>query len=137
MGEQEPDAAKADGPDDEYALASSAEAESRLEPTLPPGCSLELPEAVEAPRERFQFTLSELLLLLSAASFLLSVISTVLKFVPGGVPAKNFAGLMGLGALVSMVLMARFPPRRAIVRVGWWTLLLLYLLACAIALLKG
>ena len=80
-------------------------------------------------KERFQFTLSELLLLMVAASVLLSLLSIL----PGGYRPETFATVFGLGLLVSLIFLAVLKPARAIVQIAWWVVLVCYVVACVVA----
>ena len=84
-------------------------------------------------RDDLQFSLGELLLLMAGASCFMSL----LGYFPGGYTAANFAGLTGLGVLAALLIIAFVSPVRAIVNVGLWAMLILYLLACGVALWKG
>ena len=79
--------------------------------------------------ERFQFSLAELLLLMALASLILGIL--------GCFPRKYAAGLSGLGALVSMLVIAVLKPTRAIIYVAWWVILGIYLLTCIGEILTG
>ena len=80
-------------------------------------------------QDRFQFSLAELLLLMAAASLVLGVL--------GCFPPKYGATLAGLGVLLSMIVLAVIKPSRAIVHVGWWVMLFVYLLTCIVAIVLG
>ena len=128
---------EADEPEDAYPLAPSGELPPRPDPSPPPGVRWEPAGGEESEPERFQFSLSELLWLVAAFSFLLSFMSSVIRFLPGSMKAETFAGMMGFGTLLCLIVMAVFPSERRIVQVGWWTLAVLYLLACVMALIQG
>lgn len=84
--------------------------------------------------KQFQFSLFELLVLTAAVAAIFSFISTVSRFLPGGMSPANFAGLLGLVALVCLVVIALVPNARRIVIIGWWVLVGLYLMSCVFAL---
>ena len=76
---------------------------------------------------RFQFSLKELLLLITAAALLLSVIQSL----PESLAPEYLAGLAGLAALLSMGVLAAMQPKRAIVHLVWWLMMVAYLVCCA------
>ena len=119
--------------DDEYRVAPADPNVVTPDPMmLMPNIDPPADEEPEGPR-RFQFSLRELILLVTGASVFLSIVRSL----PGGSFAKAFAGWAGLLVLVAMILMACLQPKRLIFRVGWWVLLGLYLAACAAAILQG
>jgi len=89
-------------------------------------CELELDE------DRFQFSLFELLAVAAAASVLCSVVVTL-----SGDSAAVCAGLLGLCTLVMLIVLEVLHISWPALRLAWWVLLGIYLLACAVALLRG
>ncbi len=89
----------------------------------------EFPDIKPAEKEPFQFSLAELLLLTALASILLGIL--------GCFPHQYAAGLAGLGALVSMLVLSILKPNRAIIHVGWWVVFGIYLVSCLRAMIAG
>jgi hypothetical protein len=87
-------------------------------------------------RDEYQFSLLELLILMAMLAGILAVARTVGLLIPGGNTVENLAGIMGLAALVSMIVLAIIPFSKRIVLVGWWALLGLYILTALIALFQ-
>jgi len=88
-----------------------------------PHPSQDLNEVItEAEREesRFQFSMAEMLLLVGAVALFLGVL--------GCFPREYSAGLAGLGALASMLVLILLKPTQPIVRLGWWIVLVIYAL---------
>jgi drug/metabolite transporter (DMT)-like permease len=109
----------------------------RVEPPLPCGAPPDPAERDAVNWEGYQFTLSELLLLTAAVALVLSVLSSINRLLPGAITPKVFAGLLGVGALCCLIAGIFFQPRRPIVVVGWYVLVVLYLVACVVATLAG
>ena len=88
------------------------------------------------PREN-QFSIREMRGLTFFVAVVFSAISTTMRFLPPEAsPARyvgNIAAVLGFGALASMVVLAAIPSVRRIVTVGWWVLVVLYLLASVAA----
>lgn len=103
------------------------------EPSVYPVARRQPPESEPEEEGRFQFTLAELLLLVAVASFFLGI----LGLLPGAYTAANFAWLTGVGALLSMIALEVLKPTRTIIRLGWWAILVTYVLACVVAVIKG
>jgi len=80
-------------------------------------------------KERFQFTLSEMLGLMVAVSVFLSFLSIL----PGGHTPGALAAVLGFGLLISLIFLAVAEPERAIVRITWWFALVFYVMACVFA----
>ena len=132
MTEQDDDTNRSKQSDEDYPLAPSEPESAEDKRIWYPGKTDEPPEAEPPQKDRFQFSLAELLLLMAAASFFLSI----LGFLPEQYAIQNFAGLAGLGVLLSLIVLAFTKPARPIIHIGWWAMLLLYLLACVAALIK-
>ncbi len=118
-------------PDDTYPVVPPDPELVDYQPRVYPRA--EPPEHEPRAEDRFQFTLAELLLTVVLASVLLSIVGLL----PGGYTAANFAGLAGLGALLSLVVVTLIQPARPIVRLAWWAMLVIYGLACVVAVLRG
>ena len=87
----------------------------------PPAPSVDINEVVTAAEKedsRFQFSITEMLLLVGAAALFLGIL--------GCFPRGYAAAFAGLGALVSMIVLILLKPTRPIVRLGWWIILLIY-----------
>jgi hypothetical protein len=91
------------------------------------------PEPEPQEEDRLQSTLAELLLAVAAAWLFLSV----LGLFPGGYTAANFAGLAGIRVLLSLAVLALLQPTRPIIRLCWWAMLVIYGLACVVAVIRG
>lgn len=93
------------------------------------------PSQIEAIREAFvgneaeasRFSLWGLLGIVSGASLILAVGSYL--------PKPVFAGAVGIATLVSMVALSAMKRPPGILQVGWWTLLVIYLMAIFSAIL--
>ncbi len=84
-------------------------------------------------RERFhfQFTLADLFILTTATAVLLGVMRMVAW------RWQYAAGLGGIGAFVSLVVITYVAPERHIAKTIWWSILAFYLLACFAAVITG
>ena len=80
---------------------------------------------------RFQFTLSDLFVVTTALSVLLSIMG-LLKW-----KWQYAAGLAGIGAFVSLLVITIVEPERRTTHVIWWSFFVFYLLACLVALITG
>lgn len=80
-------------------------------------------------KQRFQFSLSEMLLLMVAVSVFLSFVGIL----PGGYAPETLATLFGFGLLVSLIFLGVLKPERAIVQLAWWVVLVFYVVACVVA----
>ena len=86
------------------------------------------PDADARPDWDRGYSLAQLFVLLVVVSVLLAVIRL---FSP-----QIAAGLAGLAVLVGLVVMSVGDPP-AIVRLAWWTMLAIYLMAAAVAVVRG
>ncbi|MCE9547725.1 MAG: hypothetical protein K8T25_19820 [Planctomycetia bacterium] len=86
------------------------------------------PRPSDPPAEPFHFSLAELLALVTMAAVLLAVLRLT-------GPAA-FAAVSGVLAFVSLVAISMLKPDRAIIHVAWWTIVLIYLLSAAAAILQ-
>lgn len=73
---------------------------------------------IEKEQSRFQFSMGEMLLLVGIVALFLGIL--------GCFPREYSAGLAGLGALASMLVLILMKPTQPIVRLGWWIVLLIY-----------
>ncbi len=78
----------------------------------------ELIATAEKKESRFQFSIGEMLLLVGAVALFLGIL--------GCFPREYSAGLAGLGALASMLVLVVLKPTQSIVRLGWWIVLAIY-----------
>ena len=118
---------------DEYPLAP------QVEPLLP--APMIEPDEPRIDSESNQFTLGELLGLVTAMVVLLSVIGSVARWTSMGTSPATFAaayaGVLGFGALASMIALTWMPQARRIVVVGWWALWGLYVVTAIAAFLMS
>ena len=84
--------------------------------------------AAEKEESRFQFSIAEMLLLVGAVALFLGVL--------GCFPPEYAAGLAGLGALASMLVLILLRPTQPIIRLGWWIVLVIYALMVLTKILK-
>jgi hypothetical protein len=95
MADPPPAPNESDTPKDEYPLAQAKDTpggEGRLLPPLP---EPQVPEIDTGHKERYQFTLSELLWLMVGVSLFLSALSSAGSFLPGGDDARAAGRLYG------------------------------------------
>ena len=74
------------------------------------------------PKIPFQYSLADMFVLTTAVAVFMSIMSLF--------PLHTIAGVSGLGALFSLILLIFWPPEQPLLRLGWWVLFALYLLAC-------
>ncbi len=119
---------------DEYPL-SPDEPLPQVEDSMPaqPIDSAERP--IDA--ETNQFSLGELLGLVTVIAVLLSMIGSVVRWTSLGKSpatlAAVYATVLGLVAVVSMIALSWLPQARRIAVVGWWALLALYIITAIVA----
>ena len=89
----------------------------------------ELCTTAEKQASRFQFSVAEMLLLVGVVALFLGVL--------GCFPREYAAGLAGLGALASMLVLILLKPTQPIVRLGWWIVLAIYALMILTTFLEG
>jgi hypothetical protein len=80
----------------------------------------EIYTTAERESSRFQFSVAEMLLLVGVVALFLGIL--------GCFPREYAAGLAGLGALVSMLVLILLKPTQPIIRLGWWIVLAIYAL---------
>jgi hypothetical protein len=131
MVDDRPDIDESNARDDEYPIAPPAfERPKARMPWAPFSFDPDQLPQFGAPKDApFQFSLADLLLLVAAVSIVLGLTNWL--------PPAYAAGLAGFGALVSMVVLASLKPSRAIVYVGWWVVLAIYLVSCFRAMITG
>jgi hypothetical protein len=83
-------------------------------------------EATKRESFRFQFSMQDMLIAMTVAAVVLGLI----RILGGATPTATLLGLVALGGLVSHVIGFE-PPKRIIL--GWWFILVLYLLLCIFA----
>jgi hypothetical protein len=133
-----PDAADEAGPDrvpaDDNRQVEGSRG-SRLTPAAPSTRGELSPRQIEAIREAFvsadaessRFSLWGLLAVVSGASLILAAGSYF--------PKPIFAGAVGIATLVSLVALSAMKHPPGVLQVGWWVLLLIYLMAIFSAIL--
>ena len=120
----------ADGPDDEYRVLPPEPVQVR--PTVP--TYSELPDDLfdlepQAEKEGFQFSLAELMGVVTAAAICLGVVCSL----PSGGRLQAALGIIGIGLFVSLIVLEHFRPERRILYIAWWTLFVCYLLTGLLA----
>jgi len=115
-------------PEQEYPLAPADANATRDEPVVPP---LFPPASREEPPSEgpFQFSLTEALVLLAILAMLLGVMRTF--------PRTWAAFLTGIVVFLSLVIMSLLKLERPIFHLGWWALLVVYVLLCIAAMVTG
>jgi len=111
----------AENTEEGYPLAPSPPAKE-IVPQVAPKISYNVSPYNPPPKIPFQYTLADIFTLTTGVAVLMSI----LKFFP----LHTIAGVSGLGALLSLILLLIWPPERSLLRLGWWVLFGLYLLAC-------
>ena len=88
----------------------------------PPKDEAAPPQQTDLPnREQFQFSLSELFLVITSGAVGLAGV----RWLPAGL----FAGLAGVFAVLSIAMLTLFAPESRVLRLAWWTLTAMYVLA--------
>lgn len=120
---------KVDEPDGTYPVLPP-NPERVVGPTPAPSVDInELCTAAEKQASRFQFSVAEMLLLVGLVALFLGIL--------GCFPREYAAGLAGLGALASMLVLILLKPTQPIVRLGWWIVLAIYAMMVLTTLLEG
>ncbi len=115
-------------PEQEYPLAPPEANEVGEEPAVPP--LFPLPSHGEPAGEGpFQFSISEALGLLVVLGFLLGVMRSF--------PRTWAAFLTGIVVFLSLVAISALKLERPIIHLGWWALLVVYVLLCIAAMVSG
>ena len=115
--------------DDEYPLSPLDPERAEHSSSFAPVDLDELMESARPAQPSFQFSMAEMFLLVAVVSIVLGLLNCF--------PPQYAAGLAGLGALVSMLVIAILKPTRPIVYVAWWVVLGIYLLSCVRGMLTG
>jgi hypothetical protein len=89
------------------------------------------PEPLDEPTPRFQFTVRDMLLLTTGVAIWLGVMSTV------NWGWSIAAGVAGVAALISLIVLSVHEPENPTIRRGWWCVLGVYLLTCLAAMIAG
>jgi hypothetical protein len=133
MSNRDDKANQPEEPDGVYPVAPPDPEVVDYKPSVYPIADMEPPGPQPREEGRFQYSLAELLLAVSVASLFMGI----LGLFPGGYTAANFAGLAGLGVLLSLVVLTVLQPTRPIIRLSWWAMLVIYALACVVAIIQG
>jgi hypothetical protein len=115
-------------PDDMYGVLPPVPEHIDRTPPTPSQDINEVITAAEKEESRFQFSIAEMLLLVGAVALFLGIL--------GCFPPEYAAGLAGLGALASMLVLILLKPTQPIIRLGWWIVLVIYALMVATKILK-
>ena len=110
-----------ENPEEGYPVAPSPPAKE-YSPYVAPKIYPRISAYDPPPKIPFQYSLADIFVLTTSVAVLMSI----LKFFP----LHTIAGVSGLGALLSLILLLIWPPERPLLRLGWWVLFALYLLAC-------
>jgi len=103
-----------------------------LEPVVPEVVREDKPEEPDdVPLGPFQFTLRDMLLLMTGVAVWLGLMNSV------NWGWSIMAGLAGVAALLSLIMLTAFEPENRNVRLAWWGLFGIYLLTCLTAIIKG
>ena len=118
-------------PDDEYRVLPPepvrAKPTAPIYPTLPDDVpDLETPEE----REGFQFSLAELMGVVTAAAICLGIVCSL----PSGGRLQVALGIVGIGLFVSLIVLEHYQPERRILYLLWWAMFVSYLLAGLLAI---
>jgi hypothetical protein len=79
----------------------------------------------------FQFTLADLFILTTAIALIVGIVSLFAWH------WQYAAGLAGVGAFISVVVLTTYEPENTTVRAACWTTLVFYVLACMAAIVTG
>ena len=110
-----------ENPEEGYPLAPSPPAKEII-PQAAPRIYPQVSPYDPPPNTPFQYTLADMFMLTTAVAVFMSIMSLF--------PLHTIAGVSGLGALFSLILVIFWPPSQPLLRLGWWVLFVLYLLAC-------
>jgi hypothetical protein len=125
---------------DEFELAPDERPPVKPPEVQPVFVEEESPASSETNEDR-QFSVGELIGLVTFIAVVLSVLSSIAHWMgwgqtPAGMAAV-FATVLGGMSLVSMIVLAFLPHARRIVLVGWWVLLGSYIVTAAAAVLMA
>ncbi len=121
MSEPSKEPADAENPEEGYPVAPLPPAKE-ISPQVAPKTYSFISLYDPPPKIPFQYTLADIFALTTGVAVFMSI----LRFFP----LHTIAGVSGLGALFSLILLLIWPPERPLLRLGWWVLFGLYLLAC-------
>jgi hypothetical protein len=128
MSDQSNEAGKPEPTDDGYRIDPSDPGIVDHEPAVYP--LYPEPAVEEVPEERpGQFSLAELMLLVTLVAMLLGIL--------GLFPPDYAAGLAGLGALASTIVLTFVKSHTTVFRVLWWAMLFIYALTCIVAVARS
>lgn len=121
----------AEEPEDEYRVLPPeplpAKPSAPIYPPLPDDVfDLDAPEE----REGFQFSLAELMGVVTAAAICLGLVCSL----PSGGRLQVALGIVGIGLFISLIVLEHFQPERRILYVVWWTMFISYLLTGLLAM---
>jgi hypothetical protein len=111
----------AENTEEGYPLAPEPPAKEII-PQVAPKISFQESPYDPPPKHPFQYTLADMFVLTTAVAVFMSILSLF--------SLPTIAGASGLGALFSLILLIFWPPGQPLLRIGWWVLFALYLLAC-------
>ena len=131
MAEDPNSANGAEEPDDEYRVLPPEPVLAKPSAPMYPPLPDDLPD-LDAPEERegFQFSLAELMGVVTAAAICLGIICSL----PSGGRLQVALGIVGIGLFVSLIALEHFQPERRILYVAWWAMFVSYLLGGLLAM---
>jgi len=121
MNEPPEEADGEENPEEGYPLAPSPPVKE-YSPYVAPKIYPQISAYDPPPKIPFQYTLADMFVLTTAVAVFMSILSLF--------SLPTIAGASGLGALFSLILLIFWPPGQPLLRLGWWVLFGLYLLAC-------
>jgi hypothetical protein len=124
------------GPDDEYPLLPPDPETATPKPAFyapDPSKILEAEQPPEEEPEGFQFSLAELLGVMTAAAVFLGIVTSL----PAGGSLQVGVGLAGIAVLVSLIVLDYLRPKRRILYIVWWTMFVSYLLVGLLAVVTS
>ncbi len=134
MSEQTAKPENIEKPEEEYPLAPEPPPTKIPPPNVPLVSSFADFTYQRSRKDPFQYTLFDLFALMTAVAVFMSILSLIAL---GGLTFKIVAGVTGIGAVFSLILLVFCPPQNTLLRLGWWVLCGLYLLASIGAVIFG
>ena len=128
MADEASEKSESGNSEDTYPIGQPDEKCARVKPPAPSRDINEVITEIEKEQSRFQFSMGEMLLLVGTVALFLGVL--------GCFPREYAAGLAGLGALASMLVLILLKPTQPIIRLGWWIILLIYALMVVTTLME-
>ena len=126
----EPTIDKTDRTPPDYPLAPAGSVAARRDPEIYPRPELEPDDPAADGPPPFQFSLGGLMALFVAAALYMGLLSLFNS-------SRDIqAGVMGIGVLVGIVVLALIKPTQPIIHLAWWAMLILYLAACLLAIIS-